>query len=148
VTLLFATDIRIAAEHAVFEISEVKRAILPGNGGTQRALRQLPYPIAMEMILLGRRLTAQEALMYGLINGVVPARDLMATAEEYARRLCENGPLALRAIKELAIRSQSLPLEHGIRLEQAFQEFLRTTEDAKEGPRAFAEKRKPAYKGR
>lgn len=145
-TLLFATDIRIAAEHAAFEISEVKRAILPGNGGTQRALRQLPYAIAMEMLLLGRRLTAPEALAYGLVNKVVPLKDLMATAEQYAGRLCENGPLALRAVKELAIRSQSVPLEQGIRLEEAFQEFLRMTEDAKEGPRAFAEKRKPAYK--
>ena len=145
-TLLFATDIRIAAEHAVFEISEVKRGILPGNGGTQRALRQLPYAIAMELLLLGRRLTAQEALAYGLINKVVPAKDLLATAEQYAARLCENGPLALRAVKELAVRSQSVPLEHGLRLEESFQEFLRTTDDAKEGPRAFAEKRKPAYK--
>jgi E-phenylitaconyl-CoA hydratase len=145
-TLLFATDIRIAAEHAVFEISEVKRAILPGNGGTQRALRQLPYAIAMEMLLLGRRLTASEALTYGLVNRVVPLPDLMPTAEQYARRLCENGPLALRAVKELAIRSQSVPLEHGLRLEESFQEFLRTTEDAREGPRAFAEKRKPDYK--
>ena len=148
VTLLFATDIRIAAEHAVFEISEVKRAILPGNGGTQRALRQLPYAIAMEMLLLGRRLTAAEALQYGLINKVVPMKELMTTADETARRLCENGPLALRAVKELAIRSQSVPLEHGLRLEESFQEFLRTTEDAKEGPRAFAEKRKPAYKAK
>ncbi|MBW2091229.1 MAG: enoyl-CoA hydratase/isomerase family protein [Deltaproteobacteria bacterium] len=147
-TLLFATDIRIAAEHAVFEISEVKRGILPGNGGTQRALRQLPYAIAMEMLLLGRRLTAWEAFSYGLINKVVPMKDLMATAEAYARQLCEHGPLALRAVKELAIRSQSLPLEDGIRLETAFQEYLRTTEDAKEGPKAFAEKRKPEYKGR
>jgi enoyl-CoA hydratase/carnithine racemase len=145
-TLLFATDIRIAAEHAVFEISEVKRGILAGNGGTQRALRQLPYAIAMEMLLLGRRLAAHEALSYGLINKVVPLADLMPTAEEYARRLCENGPLALRASKELAIRSQSVPLEQGLRLEEAFQEFLRATEDAKEGPRAFAEKRKPAFK--
>ena len=145
-TLLFATDIRIAAEHAVFEISEVKRAILPGNGGTQRALRQLPYAVAMEMLLLGRRLTAAEALSFGLINAVVPMKDLMSTAETYAKRLCENGPLALRAVKELAIRSQSVPLEHGLRLEESFQEFLRTTEDAKEGPRAFAEKRRPAYK--
>jgi enoyl-CoA hydratase/carnithine racemase len=72
----------------------------------------------------------------------------MPTAEEFARRLCENGPLALRAVKELAVRSQSLPLEEGIRLETAFQEFLRTTEDAREGPRAFAEKRKPNYQGR
>jgi E-phenylitaconyl-CoA hydratase len=147
VTLLFATDIRIAAEHAVFEISEVKRGILAGNGGTQRALRQLPYAIAMEMLLLGRRLTAQEALAYGLVNKVVQLKDLMATAEDYARRLCDNGPLALRAVKELAIRSQSVPLEHGLRLEESFQEFLRTTEDAKEGPRAFAEKRKPVYRG-
>jgi E-phenylitaconyl-CoA hydratase len=147
-TLLFATDIRIAAEHAVFEISEVKRAILPGNGGTQRALRQLPYAVAMEMLLLGRRLTAQEALAYGLVNKVVPLAELLPTAEQYAHRLCENGPLALRAVKELAIRSQSVPLEHGLRLEEAFQEFLRTTEDAKEGPRAFAEKRKPSYKAR
>ena len=147
-TLLFATDIRIAAEHAVFEISEVKRGILPGNGGTQRALKQLPYAIAMEMLLLGRRITAQEALTYGLINKIVPMKDLLTTAEEYALKLCENGPLSLRAIKELAIRSQSLPLEDGIRLETAFQEYLRTTEDAKEGPRAFAEKRKPEYKGR
>jgi E-phenylitaconyl-CoA hydratase len=145
-TLLFATDIRIAAEHAVFEISEVKRAILPGNGGTQRALRQLPYAIAMEMLLLGRRLTAPEALSYGLVNRVVPLPELMPTAEQYARRLCENGPLALRAVKELAIRSQSIPLEHGLRLEESFQEFLRTTEDAREGPRAFAEKRKADYK--
>jgi len=95
VTLLLATDIRIAAEHAVFEISEVRRGILPGNGGTQRALRQLPYPIAMEMLLLGRRLNGQEALTYGLINKVVPMKDLMLTAEQYARQLCENGPLAL-----------------------------------------------------
>ncbi len=70
----------------------------------------------------------------------------MPTVDTYAQRLCENGPLALRAVKELAIRSQSVPLEHGLRLEESFQEFLRTTEDAKEGPRAFAEKRKPAYK--
>jgi len=147
-TLLFATDIRIAADHAVFELSEVKRGILPGNGGTQRALRQLPYAIAMEMLLLGRRLTAQEAFAYGLINKIVPQKDLMPTAEAYARKLCENAPLSLMAIKELAIRSQSMPMEHGLRLEESFLEFLRTTEDAKEGPRAFAEKRKAAYKAR
>ena len=148
VTLLFATDIRVAAEHAVFEISEVKRGILPGNGGTQRALRQLPYAVAMEMLLLGRRLNATEALAYGLINRVVPMMELMPEAERIAAQLCENGPLALRAIKELAIRSQSLPLEQGLRLEQSFLSFLLATEDASEGPRAFAEKRKPVFKAR
>jgi enoyl-CoA hydratase/carnithine racemase len=102
----------------------------------------------MEMLLLGRRLSAQEANACGLINRVVPLKDLMPAAEQCARQLCENGPLALRAIKELAVRSQSMPLEHGLRLEESIQEFLRTTEDAKEGPRAFAEKRKPVYKAK
>jgi E-phenylitaconyl-CoA hydratase len=147
-TLLLATDIRVASEDAVFEISEVKRGLIPANGGTQRILRQLPYPIAMEMILLGRRITAKEALGYGLINAVVPKDALMVAAEKYARDLCKCAPLAVRAAKELAIRSQSLPLEQGFRLEQAISEVLRLTEDAKEGPAAFAEKRPPMYKGR
>jgi len=74
--------------------------------------------------------------------------DLQSAAERCARQLCEHGPLALRAIKELAIRSQSLPLEQGIRLEQAVQDILHSSEDAKEGPRAFAEKRKPRFQAR
>lgn len=147
-TLLFATDIRIAAEHATFGISEVKRGILPGNGGTQRALRQLPYPIAMEMLLLGDQISAQQALQYGLINKVVPRDELMPTAEDYARRLCQNPPLAIRAIKELAVRSQYLHISDGLRLESAIGSVLRQTEDSKEGPRAFAEKRQPIYQGR
>ena len=147
-TLLFATDIRIAAEHAVFGISEVKRGILPGNGGTQRAIRQLPYPIAMELLLIGDTLTAQQALQYGLINKVVPKERLMDTAEEYARKLVANAPLAVRAIKELAVRSQYLHLSDGLRLESSIQQVLRQSEDAKEGPRAFAEKRKANWTGR
>jgi len=147
-TLLFATDIRIAAEHAVFGISEVKRGILPGNGGTQRALRQLPYPIAMELLLIGDNLTAAQALQYGLINRVVAKEELMPTAEAYARRIVENAPLAVRAIKELAVRSQDMHLSDGLRLESAIQQVLRSSEDAKEGPLAFAEKRRPVWTGR
>jgi E-phenylitaconyl-CoA hydratase len=147
-TLLFATDIRIAADHAVFGISEVKRGILPGNGGTQRAIRQLPYPIAMELLLIGDTLTAQQAYQYGLINRVVPKEQLMEAAEDYARRLVANAPLAVRAIKELAVRSQYLHVQDGLRLESAIQQVLRQTEDAKEGPRAFAEKRKATWTGR
>src|SRR5207253_2956402 len=105
-TLLFATDIRVAAEHAVFGISEVKRGILPGNGGTQRAVRNLPYPIAMELLLIGDTLTAQQAVQYGLINKVVPKEQLLETADDYARRLVGNAPPAARPIKELAVRSQ------------------------------------------
>jgi E-phenylitaconyl-CoA hydratase len=147
-TLLFATDIRVAAEHAVFGISEVKRGILPGNGGTQRAIRQLPYPIAMELLLIGDTLTAQQALQYGLINRVVPKEQLMDTAEQYARKLVANAPLAVRAIKELAVRSQYLHLSDGLRLESAIQQVLRESADAAEGPRAFAEKRSPNWTGR
>jgi E-phenylitaconyl-CoA hydratase len=147
-TLLFATDIRIAAEHATFGISEVKRGILPGNGGTQRAVRQLPYPIAMELLLIGDTLTAQQALQYGLINRVVPKEQLMATAEEYARKLVGNAPLAVRAIKELAVRSQYMHIADGLRMEASIQQVLRETDDAKEGPRAFAEKRRASWTGR
>src|SRR5947209_19319735 len=147
-TLLFATDIRVAAEHAVFGISVVKRGILPGTGGTQRAVRNLPYPIAMELLLIGDTLTAQQALQYGLINKVVPKEKLMETAEDYARRLVANAPLAVRAIKELAVRSQYMHINDGLRLESAIQQALRQTEDAVEGPKAFAEKRKPNWTGR
>ena len=139
-TLLLATDLRVAADHAKFGLSEVKRGILPGNGGTQRTLRQLPYPVAMWMLLSGEWLTAQEAHQYGLVNKVVPLANLMEEAERMADVVCKNGPLAVRAIKELAVRSQYLPLDHGLRLEEAIQQVLMTTEDAKEGPRAFAEK--------
>ena len=147
-TLLFATDIRIAAESAVFGISEVKRGILPGNGGTQRALRQMPYPIAMEMVLIGDNISAQEAYRIGLVNKVVPDEQLMEEAERYARRLCENPPLAVRAIKELAVRSQYMHIQDGLRLESAIGRVLGTTEDAAEGRRAFAEKRKAVFRGK
>jgi enoyl-CoA hydratase/carnithine racemase len=100
------------------------------------------------MLLLGDTITAQQALQYGLINKVVPADQLMPTAMDYARRLAANPPLAVRAIKELAVRSQYMHIQDGLRLEQAIQFALRQTEDAKEGPRAFAEKRPPVYRGR
>lgn len=147
-TLLLATDIRIAAEHATFGLSEVSRGILPGNGGTQRTIQQLPYPVAMYFLLTGERMNAEDAVRAGLINKVVPLPELMAEAERIARRICENAPLAVRAIKELAVRGQYLPIEYGLRLEQAVQQVLSATEDAREGPRAFSEKRKPSYGGR
>ena len=146
-TLLLATEVRIAAEHATFGLSEVKRGILPGNGGTQRTIRQLPYPIAMWLLLSGERIDAEEALRHGLINDIVPMNDLMPEADRRAAVICEYGPLAVRAIKELAVRSQSMSLEQGLRMEVMMQSMLKTTEDAKEGPRAFAEKRKANFRG-
>ncbi|KAB2336213.1 enoyl-CoA hydratase/isomerase family protein [Cytobacillus depressus] len=147
-TLLLATDIRIASENATFGLSEVKRGLLPGNGGTQRTLRQLPYPIAMELLLTGDSINAEDALRFGLINKVVPQDELMDTAMNYAFRICENGPLAVRAIKELSIRSQYMHFQDGLRMETAMQKILKQTDDAIEGPLAFAEKRQANFKGK
>ena len=147
-TLLMATDIRIASEHAAFDLSEVKRGILPGNGGTQRTIRQLPYPIAMEVLLLGRRLTAERAAHFGLINEVVPHDDVLKVAQQRAEELRSMAPLAVQAIKELSVRAQYMPLADGLRMESAIAATLNRTEDAKEGPLAFAEKRKPEFHGR
>ena len=147
-TLLLATDIRVASEHASFDLSEVKRGILPGNGGTHRTIRQLPYPIAMEMLLLARRLCADRAAHFGLINEVVPHDSLMDVAMERAHELASMAPLAVRAIKELAVRGQYMSLSDGLRFEQVIQDRLLATEDGQEGPRAFSEKRPPSYKGR
>lgn len=147
-TLLLATDIRIASEHALFDLSEVKRGILPGNGGTQRTIRQLPYPIAMEVLLMGRRLSAERAAHFGLINEVVAHDSVLEVALDRARELTAMAPLAQRAIKELSVRAQYLSLQDGLRLEEMMQARLRDTADGKEGPRAFAEKRSPVWQGR
>ncbi|HEY4773491.1 MAG TPA: enoyl-CoA hydratase-related protein [Xanthobacteraceae bacterium] len=147
-TLLLATDIRIAAEHATFSLAEVKRGVVPGNGGTQRILRQLPYPVAMEMLLTGEAIDAATAARWGLLNKVVPLAELMPTAIAYARRIAANAPLAVQAAKELAVRSQYVDLATGLRLEAIANRLLQTSEDAAEGPRAFAEKRAPQFTGR
>ena len=126
----------------------MSRGILPGNGGTQRTIQQLPYPIAMYFLLTGERMSAEDAMKAGLINKVVPSAELMPEAERIARKICENGPLAVRAIKELAVRGQYLPIEYGLRMEQAMSRLLLATEDAREGPKAFAEKRKAEFKGK
>jgi enoyl-CoA hydratase/carnithine racemase len=147
-TLLLGTDIRVAAEHATFNIAEVKRGILPGNGGTQRILDQLPYAIGMELLLTGDAIDAQKALHYGLINKVVPKEKLMDAAREYAKKIAANAPLAVQAAKEMAVRSREMDRTTGLRFEAVINRMLQFTEDAKEGPAAFAEKRPPNFKGR
>ena len=147
-TLLLATDIRVAAEHATFGLTEVKRGVFPANGGTQRVARQLPHAIAMELLLVGDSIDAATAARWGLLNKVVPAKDLMATAMDYARRIAANGPLAVQAAKELAVRGRDMDLPTGLRMEQFLLRLLQTTEDVKEGSAAFAEKRAPQFKGK
>ncbi|ETR75412.1 enoyl-CoA hydratase [Afipia sp. P52-10] len=147
VTMLYSTDIRVASEHATFNLAEVKRGIIAGNGGTQRTLQQLPWCIGMEMLLTGDPIDAKTAERWGLINKVVPHKDLMKSAREYAARIAANAPLAVQAAKELAIRSRDTDINTGLRIEQLIGRMLRETEDAKEGPKAFREKRKPNFKG-
>ena len=146
-TLLLATDIRGARETATFGVSEVTVGLVPGNGGTQRLLGQVPYAIGMEMLLLGQRLSAEEARGYGLVNRVTAPGNVLPMALEIARELCKRAPLAVRAAKELAVRSRNLPLSDGLRLEQAILRVLRSTSDAAEGKRAFQGRRTPNFEG-
>jgi len=148
VTLLLATDIRLCVPDVRFGVSEVKRGVIPANGGTQRLINQLPYPLAMEMLLTGDPIPAAEAERWGLINKVVPREELMSAAYGYARRIAANAPLAVQAAKELAIRSRDLSLTDGLRMEQMVSRILQGSEDVQEGRAAFAEKRPPNFKGR
>jgi E-phenylitaconyl-CoA hydratase len=147
-TLMLATDIRIAATHATFGLSEVKRGIIAANGGTQRILDQVPYAIGMEMLLVGETFGAEKAERWGLVNRVVPQAELMSTALDYARRIAANGPLAVRAAKELALRGQDINLAAGLRMEQLVAQILNASDDVREGAAAFAEKRPPKFSGR
>jgi len=145
--LALACDIRIAASHAVFGLPEVTRALIPGSGGTQRLPRVMPFAIALEYLLTGERLTAEEALNYNLISRIVPADELMSAAEALAAKINRNGPMAVRIAKEAAYKGIDVPLADGLRLEELLLQKVLDTEDAKEGPRAFAAKRQPEYKG-
>jgi E-phenylitaconyl-CoA hydratase len=147
-TLLLATDVRIAATHATFGLSEVKRGVFAANGGTQRLCQQLPHAIAMELLVTGDSINAQTAERWGLVNRVVPQADLLKTAFELARKIARNAPLAVQATKELALRSRDVDLATGLRLEQLMLRLLQNTEDVTEGAKAFAVKREPEFQGR
>ncbi|MGQ9572888.1 MAG: enoyl-CoA hydratase-related protein [Dehalococcoidia bacterium] len=146
--LALCCDIRVAAEHATLGLTEVTRAIMPGGGGTQRLPRAIPLTYAMELLLTGGRIDAQTALRWGLVSHVVPLAELMPKAEKIANAICECGPLAVRATKQAAYQGLDMSLEEGLALETRFQADVYRTEDAREGPLAFAQKRKPQYKGR
>jgi len=144
--MLLGTDIRIAAEHATFGLGEVKMGLVPLGGTHIRLPRQIPWAIAMQLLLTGKNIDAKRAYEVGLINEVVPADELMPTALKTAERMCRNGPLAMKTAKEIAVRS--LGLESGFVLEKALGARVLASDDAKEGPRAFAEKRPAKFTGR
>jgi enoyl-CoA hydratase len=146
--LMLATDIRIAADHASFGLMEVKWGLIPYAGSLVRTPRQIPYCNAMELLLTGDRIDAHEAWRLGLINHVLPAAQVMAKAEELATKIAANGPLAVRAIKEGVLRTSGRPLEEGFKIENEIARSVFSSDDAKEGPRAFIEKRKPNFTGK
>ena len=147
VTLLLATDIRIAVPTATFGLSEVKRGVIAGNGGTQRVAAQLPHAIAMEMLLTGEPMDAAWAERWGMVNRIVPPEALMDTARAYAGKIAANAPLAVQAAKELAVRSRDMSLADGLRMEQMVNRILQGSADVQEGRAAFAEKRPPRFGG-
>jgi len=144
--MLLGTDIRIAAEHATFGLGEVRWGLVPLGGTHVRLPVQIPWAIAMQLLLTGKPIDAQRAYEVGLVNQVVPADQLMSTAIDQAEKMCRNGPLAMKMAKEIAVRA--LGLESGFVLEKALGQKVLASEDAKEGPRAFAEKRPPKFTGR
>lgn len=148
-TLLLATDIRVAASHATFGVGEVKRGFVAGLGGTQRLARQLSHARAMEMLLTGDSIDAAKAEQWGLINKVVSPAELMTTARRYAETIVGNAPLAVRASKELALRTRDMSLADGMRTEQMINALLQlNSEDVQEGRAAFMEKRSAEFRGK
>ncbi len=146
--LALACHIRIAAESAQIGLPEVKLGLIPGYGGTQRLPRLVGKGKAMEMVLSGESVGAQEAQRIGLVNQVVSLEDLIPRCRELATRILANGPLAVRYCIEAINSGLDMPLQEGTRLEASLFGLCCATEDMKEGTRAFLEKKKPQFKGK
>ena len=143
-----ACDIRIAAEGARLGVSEVRLGFMAGSGGTQRLPRLVGIPKALEICLSGELYDAAECYRIGLVNQLVPYDQLIPAGEKMAQSFLKGAPLALRYIKEAIYKGSEMTLEQGLRYESDLQSMVMQTEDAKEGPKAFVEKRPAAWKGR
>ena len=140
-------DLRIASENAVFSVPEVALGFMPGGGSAVRLARQIPYCKAMEILLLGNPVSADEACRMGLINAVVPPAELAARAEAWAEKIVANAPLAAADDQGHCAAHLGLPLDEAYAIEAENFRITMQSEDAKEGPRAFAERRKPRFTG-
>jgi enoyl-CoA hydratase len=143
--MLQGTDIRIASENATFGIFEPKWGLFPGGGSTVKLVRQVPFSRAMELLITGRLLSAAEAHQMGLVSRVVALTDLMTEARRLAEDICACGPLAVQAIKKSVQRGLRMTMAEHLRYEEQLSSEVFMTEDAREGLRAFAEKRKPRW---
>jgi enoyl-CoA hydratase len=146
--LVLACDLRFAASGSTLGLTEVARGIIPGGGGVSRAPRQVPYCKAMEILLVGHPISAEEAWRIGLVNDVLPPSAVAARADEIATRIAANGPLAVQAVKQAVLRADGAPLTEALAIESEVGVRVFTSEDAIEGPRAFMEKRPPRFVGR
>ncbi|MGI9577443.1 MAG: enoyl-CoA hydratase-related protein, partial [Microthrixaceae bacterium] len=141
-------DIRIATPNATFGVMEPKRGLFAGGGTTARLPRQIPFPAAMEFLLTAERFPAERALELGLINEIVDAVHLMPTAASWAKRILANAPLAVQATKESVLRGSATTLDEAYEIEAELSKAIFASEDAKEGPNAFAEKRDPQWQAK
>jgi enoyl-CoA hydratase/carnithine racemase len=146
--IALACDLIIAAEHARFGLPEPRVGLMAAAGGVHRLPRHIPLKIAMGMMLTGKHITAAEAHRLGIVNEVVPAKDLLGAAERWAGEILECSPLSVRASKQAAMQNLHLSLEEAMAKRVEGETRLWASEDAIEGPRAFAQKRKPVWKGR
>lgn len=146
--LTILSDIRIAASTATFGLSEPKRGIVAGGGSTVRLPRQIAWNHAMEFQMTAEPISAQRAFEIGLINKVVTPEELIPETEKLVANLLKNAPLALQAIKRIALETSGLPLVESFAIEDKNMVAVLASQDAREGPLAFAEKREPDFKGR
>lgn len=145
--LLQATDIRLAASHAQFSLPEPNVGVVPGAGSMVRLTRQLPWAHAMKILLGGELISADEALSMGLVSEVLPLCELQDRALHYAENICRQSPLALAAIKRTALETHTLPWADAFAFEMEQASKVMMSQDAREGLKAFKEKRTPQFRG-
>jgi enoyl-CoA hydratase len=146
--MLGGCDLRVAVPEATFAVMEPKRGLFAGGGTTVRLPRQIPFPHAMEFLLCADRIPADKAFSMGLLNAIVPTDELRDAAMGYASRITANGPFAVRKTKESVLRGLATDMREAYKIETAISAEVFSSEDAKEGPAAFAEKRPPRWVGR
>jgi enoyl-CoA hydratase len=146
--LTLACDLRICSQNATFAMPQVTYGEMPWDGGTQRLSRLVGRGKALEMILLGESIDAQEALCIGLVHKVVPPGELMGTVQELAQKIADQSPISLAYAKEAVHKGLDLTLDQGLRLEADLYYLIHTTRDRTEGIKAFREKRKPQFEGK